>query len=494
MTQLPLLTGFYQSRSVIASAQRCLNLYPEINTPESYMVMPQMTASAIVTLYPTPGTRMLGSLTPAQQGPGRGLYYASNNQLYAVIGNTVYHIDPQWRYTILGYIMRGSTPVSMSDNAVTAVLVDGTSTGYTIDLASNTFGTIEDSTGSFVGADKVDYIDGYFLFNKPGTPQFYASLAQSVTFDNLYFANKNAAPDWLETIVVNQRQIWLIGQQTTELWYDSGASDFPFEINSSYFIQHGCIAKYSVAKQDSNIFWLGNDPQGGRIVLQGVDLQAVRVSTHAIENEIQNYPRVDDAVGFCYQQLGHSFYVLTFPTADKTWVYDIEQSIWHERAVIDGAGQEHRIRANGYAYAYGKHVVIDYATGALYEMSADVYTDLGQPIRRERTFPHLVNELKRIIYRGFRADMETGAPTTSTNYANVSSPVLASAPLLEIGFYEPPAAGNNGVPLAFNGTVNPADNAVEIAFSISNTTPPTTGWTAATVNGDGAWTGTITPT
>ena len=494
MTQLPLLSGFYKSRSVIASAQRCLNLYPEVNASETYMLMPQMTASAIMTLYPTPGTRMLGSLAADQQGPGRCLYWASNSQLYAVVGNTVYHVDQLWRYTILGYIQRGATPVSMKDNAQTIVIVDGTETGYTIDLASNTMSTIVDSTGAFVGADKVDYLDGFFIFNKPNTPQFYTSLAQEVSFDSLYFANKNAAPDWLVTLVVNQRQLWLIGQQTTELWYDSGASDFPFQINSSYFIQHGCAAKYSVAQQDGNIFWLGTDPQGARIVLKGADLSAIKVSTHAIENEFYDYPQVDDAIGFTYQQLGHNFYVLTFPAADKTWVYDIDQDIWHERAVVDAAGQEHRIRANGYAFAYGKHVVIDYATGALYEMSPDVYTDLGQPILRERTFPHLVNELNRIIYRGFRADMETGDRQDVLNYANVSDPVKASAPVLAVGFTTEPANGNNGVPVPYTGTVNLPDEAVELAFSTTNTAPPTTGWTAATVNGDGTWSGSVTPT
>lgn len=493
MTQIPLLSGFYKSRSVIASAQRCLNLYPEVNVSETFRPVPLTATTNVMTLYPTPGTRMLGSLAADQQGPGRGLYLASNSQLYAVVGNTVYHVDQLWRYTILGYIQRGSNPVSMKDNAVTIVLVDGSETGYTIDLASNTMGTIVDSTGSFVGADKVDYLDGFFIFNKPNTPGFYTSLAQSVTFDPLYFANKNGAPDWLETLVVNQRQIWLIGQQTTELWYDSGASDFPFQINSSYFIQHGCAAKYSVSQQDGNIFWLGTDPQGARIVLKGLDLNATRISTYAIENEFYSYPRVDDAIGFTYQQLGHSFYVLTFPAADKTWVYDIDQDIWHERATIDAAGQEHRIRANGYAFAYGKHVVIDYATGALYEMSPDVYTDLGQPIRRERTFPHLVNELKRIIYRGFRADMETGNRQDTQNYANVSDPVKAAAPTLEIGFTTQPGTGHNGQPVTYTGTVNLPANAVEIAFSTSNATPPTTGWTDATLNGDGTWTGNLIP-
>lgn len=495
--QLPLLDGFYKSRSVIASAQRCLNLYPEINVAETIMLMPDMTAAAQVTLYPTPGTRLLGNLAPALQGPGRGLYAASNGSLYAVVGNVVYLITPLWQYVILGYIQPGSNPVSMADNAVTLVLVDGTQSGYIITLATNTFGALLDPTGLFCGADRVEYLDGYFLFNKQNTPQFYSSLAQEVTFDPLYFANKNGASDLLVTLIVNQRNIWLIGTDTTEIWYDSGGADdggeFPFQINPSNFIQHGCHAKYSVAKQDAGIFWLSRDPQGALIIVLGTDYSATPISTAAIQNELATYPRTDDAIGFTYQQLGHTFYVITFPTADKTWAFDVTTALWHERAIADGTGKEHRIRANGFAFAYNTSVTIDFATGALIAMDPNVYTDQGKPIIRERSFPHMVNELKRIVFRKFVADMETGDPITSTAYANVSDPVVAQVQVPTIAFTDPPTSGTFGVALDFTGTVFPAGDAVEIAFGTSATVAPTSGWTPATIMG-GTWSGSATPT
>lgn len=481
--QVPLLTGFYTARSVIASAQRCLNLYPEINSAETYAGLPQLTASAQVTVYPTPGTRTLASLADDQRGPGRGLYAASNGNLYAVVGNCVYYITPQWQYVILGYIQLGENPVSMQDNAVTLVLVDGTSSGYTIDLATNIFTTLIDGTGSFVGADRVDYLDGFLLFNKPNTPQFYSSLDNVVQFDPLYFANKNGAPDTLVTLIVNQRNIWLIGADTTEIWYDAGNADFPFAINPSNFIQHGCAAKYSVAKQDNNIFWLGRDPQGHLTAYVGTDYTAAPITTFAIQNEWSTYPRTDDAVGFCYQQLGHVFYVLTFPTADKTWVFDATSTLWHERAVVDSSGQEHRIRANGFAFAYGKSVVIDYANGALLEMDPNLFTDLGEPIVRERSFPHVVNEMKRLVYRKFIADMETGDPNGNTNYLNVNDPVIISAPSPSIDFINPPTTATNGVVTNFIGNVVPNAEPVELAWS-GTTLAPSSGWIDGVTSGN----------
>jgi hypothetical protein len=485
---------------VIASAQRCLNLYPELNTSETYAGLPQLTAAAQVTCYPTPGTVLLGSLAVATEGlatglgpgAGRGLYMASNGTLYAVVGAGVYMVDPTWRFTLLGVIQPGTKPVDMDDNAVTLVLVDGSSNGYLIDLATNVFSSLIDPTGSFVGSDTVNYIDGFFLFNKPATPQFYSSLAQSVTFDPLYFANKNGAPDNLVAIAVCARSIWLIGVDTTEIWLDAGNADFPFQINPSNFIQHGCAAVYSVAKQDAMVFWLARDPQGQHTVIMTEGYATIPISTNALQNEWSTYPRVDDAIGFCYQQLGHIFYVLTFPAADRTWVYDATTNLWHERGIIDSMGVQHRIRANGFAFAYNKHVVIDFANGSLLAMDPDVYTDIGQPIVRERTFPHLLNELKRLIYRKFVADMETGNTDQVTLYANVSGPVIVESPQLAIAFVDPPSTGTYGVAMTFDGTVFLDGDAVEIAFGTSSTEQPTTGWTAATVTG-GTWSGVVTP-
>jgi hypothetical protein len=110
------------------------------------------------------------------------------------------------------------------------------------------------------------------------------------------------------------------------------------------FIQHGCAAKYSVAQMGDALFWLSQDKQGGNVVLKGQGYQAERISTHAIEVAIASYAVKSDAIGYTYQQEGHQFYVLTFPTADRTWVYDLVTGEWHERVWLDSDGVEHRHR------------------------------------------------------------------------------------------------------------------------------------------------------
>ena len=410
--QLALLSGAYQARSVIASAQRCVNLYPQVNERESFMIMPQLAgAAAMVTHYPTPGLTLKVAATDARW---RGLYQANNGTLYGVCGASVYAISPTWSLTKLGTIGTSSGQVSMADNGIDLVLVDGSTQGWTIQLSNNTFAQLTDPTGSFVGADFVAYVDTFFIFNKPGTQAFYTSLSNSLTFDPLYIANKTGFADNLVALAVVQRQIWLIGEKTTEIWDDSGAASFPFSIVPGAFVQHGCVAPFSVAAQDVNLLWLGQDPQGQAIVFMGGNYTAERVSTHAIEHEIQGYEVISDAIGHIHQMEGHMFYVLTFPSADKTWVFDVSNRLWHERMWMDSNGLEHRHRANCGTAAYGEFVVGDWQNGNLYVYDINNYTDNGAAIRRIRSFPHVVNELKRIMYRQFIADMQCGATTDPT--------------------------------------------------------------------------------
>ena len=400
--RVALKTGAYVSRSVIASCQRSLNLYAEQN-PED--------APVPFTYYPTPGLRALSS--PPAAGRGRGVYRGSDGRLYVVVGQTLYRVASDWSWTSLGSLYDAlTTPVSMSDNQTTLVAVDGTGNGYTVNLNTGVFGTISDP--AFYGSPRVDFVDTFFVFAKPGTGQFYISDSNAVTFDSLYFATKIGASDLLATTAVVHREIWLIGQRTTEIWINSGAPAFPYEIMNGAFIQSGCAAVYSIGQIGDALFWLSEDAQGGRLVLKGQGYQAQRVSTHAIETAIAGYSTVSDAVAYTYQQEGHQFYVLTFPTADKTWCLDITTGQWHERAWLDDEGREHRHRGVSAAYCYGENVVQDWQTGQLYAFDLNVYTDAGAPILRRRGFPHMGNNGGRVYYTQFLADLEVGRDNNST--------------------------------------------------------------------------------
>ena len=415
---VPLLGGSYQARSVIASAQRSLNLYSE--------PMPAAQGEpGRVASYPTPGSTLFAQVGP---GPIRGIRQASNGYVYVVSGSGVYSITG----ILLGSITAGlTTPVSMADNGLDMVIVDGSANGWVVNLAANTMAPLVDPTGSFVGADAVRYLDTFFLFNKTGTPQFYWSGSLATTFDPLDFANKESASDLLVTIAVTRREIYLLGNQTTEVWYDAGATDIgagssQFAAVQGVFIDHGVAAKYSVATHDNGVYWLSRNRQGQGVVLTSAGYRTDRISTYAIEEALRTYTRIDDAIGWCYQISGHTFYVLTFPAADRTWCYDVGTKLWHEWGWIDTNGAEHRHRANCFAAISlpgdNQLLVGDWQTGDIYALSNDVYTDAQGtatgPIKRVRSFPHIEGDNRRLFFREFVANLATG---------NAHTPIVGSS-------------------------------------------------------------------
>jgi hypothetical protein len=415
--RVALTGGAYTAHSVIASAQRSLNLYSE--------PMPQNQGEPMPAAhYPTPGLRLLGAIG---SGPIRGIHQATQGHLFVVSGDSLYLVDPtSWTGSVLGSLTPGlRTPVSMADNGLDLVVVDGSANGWQVTLANTLFAQIDDPNGMFVGATRVDYLDTFFILNKPNTPQFYISGSLAVTFDPLDFANKESYSDLLEVAMVAKRLLYLYGRRTTEIWYDAGATfsltdptaatSFQFApMQSEVFIDHGIVAPFSAAVYDNLVFWLTRDRQGQGIVMMVSGYDTKRVSTYAIEAEIAGYGLIHDAIGFCYQLAGHTFYVLTFPNADRTWCYDITTQLWHEWAWIDANGDEHRHRANCFSPVTNLLVVGDWQNGNLYALDNTVFDDNGSPIKRLRSFPHLLADGKRVFYRQFLADMETGnAPRIS---------------------------------------------------------------------------------
>lgn len=247
-------------------------------------------------------------------------------------------------------------------------------------------------------------------------------------FDALDIATKNGYPDAIVALIVMHREIWIIGRLTTEVWYNSGAADFTFQNLPGTFIEHGCIAKYSICKQDLSVYWLSQDEQGQAIVMKGSEYTARRISTFALENEFASYATIEDAIGFTYQQEGHTFLVMIFPTANKTWVFDESNNLWHQRAWTDNEGNLNRHRMNCICNAYNKNIIGDWQNGNLYQLNLDQITDYvdGEgpntngtyPITRIRSWPALINEGRRVSHQSFIADMEVGMDNNDLDGTN----------------------------------------------------------------------------
>lgn len=398
-----ILGNAYEAQGLLASAQRCANLYAEVNPADSPFP---------TTHYLTPG---LETVATADKSGWRALYVATTGALYGVVADTIYRIKftaGAYVLTSIGTLGTSVGPVSMVDNGIDVVMVDGSSGGRTINLSIDLVTSI--TSPAFYGANRVDLLDGFLLFNRPQTNQFYISAFLNVSFDALDFAAKTGFSDKLVGVAATKRQIFLFGAQTTEVWYNTGDADFTFGRMPGAFIQHGCVSAASLCQFDGSIYWLSKSPQGEYMVLRTEGYDRARMSTFAIEKALKSYPDISDVNCYIYQQDGHAFYVMNFPAADKTWVYDIAANMWHERFFMDDEGNEHRHRSNCHAYFNGETLVGDWENGKLYRMSTDIYTDDGEEIRRIRSFPHMVDDGNRVTYWAFRADIQTGEGLTAS--------------------------------------------------------------------------------
>ena len=390
----PILGSSYVARSVNAADNRMVNLFAEI-VPEG--------GKEPAFLNRAPGLRLLAAVG---SGPIRGLWQFNGNG-YIVSGTELYKINSSWAPTLLGSVS-GTGPVSMSDNGVQLFIACN---GLSYIYNSNTNVLAQISDPDFPGAVTVSYLDGYFVFNEPNSQRVWVtSLLDGLSVDPLDFASAEGSPDGLVSLIVDHREAWLFGTNSVEVWYDAGAADFPLQRIQGAFNEIGCAAAYSVAKLDNGLFWLGSDARGRGIVYRANGYTGQRISTHAVEWQIQQYGDLSDAIGYTYQQDGHAFYVLVFPSANTTWVYDVSTQTWHERAAWTGSTfTRHRGNCQ---MSFGNEIVIgDFQNGNIYAFDLDVYADNGgvqRWLRSWRALPTGQNNLKRTAHHTLQLDCESG--------------------------------------------------------------------------------------
>lgn len=270
----------------------------------------------------------------------------------------------------------------------------------TVTLAA--FGQITDP--GFMGADRVAFIDGWLIFNKPGTQTFYTTspVPYTLLFDPTFFALKDSSSDNLISLQEINRELWLIGERVSEIWFNGGGAQFAFQRIPGAAPPVGCAAIQTLTQMGDSLVWLAKNAQGENIVVQSQQYSWKRISDHGVEHAISSYPLTSDAFGLSYEEEGHLFYLLTFPTADKTWCFDASTGKWHERlSYTPDTGQFHRHRANCLINFQNLRLIGDYQEGKLRQMSRQFFDDDGDPlIAIRRTAPIWSRENRQRILMG----------------------------------------------------------------------------------------------
>jgi hypothetical protein len=326
----------------------------------------------------------------------------ATTQVSTTLGsNSVSFVDtPNYQFIVgavvsdsAGYLPAGTTITYVDYNLFTLTLSAGATATTSSDTLTAHLAEFQQITDpAFLPASRVAFIEGWLIFSEPNTRTFFtnAPVPYTVTFAGSFYALKDSSSDNLVTLIENQRELWLIGERTSEVWYDAGNANFAFSRLPGVGPQVGCSARDSIARLANTVLWLSKNEQGENIVVSIEGYQVTRVSTHAIEKAISGYAVVSDAIGYGYQEQGHPFYVLTFPSADATWVFDLASKLWHVWATWEPTSATYfRHRSNCYMNFCDLRVAGDYQNGTLYNMTRKVFTDNGALIRRERRTPHV---------------------------------------------------------------------------------------------------------
>ena len=317
-----------------------------------------------------------------------------------------------------------STTSSGTGTGLTLNLTFGTGTGSTGNYVINNSQTISSETmyalnfsilpssdGAFSGGTIVDIVDNYFVYNKPNTQQWAASNVLSPITYGLSFASKFTGPDNLISMVCDHGQVYLLGEKTSEVWADVGTFPFPFQRIPGSSSEHGISAPFSVARIGNSFAYLAKNNRGQAEIVMMNGYFPTRISTHAVENTLINQ-NITDAVAYTYQLEGHEVYVISFPSLDLTWAYDLATSMWHKWLWTDTNNVYHRHRSNCSAFFQNVILVGDWENGQIYQLDPSNYTDNGNLIRRLRRAPHLVSDLQRQYFDEFQIQFQPGVGIT----------------------------------------------------------------------------------
>lgn len=410
------LPGFvgpsYVSQAATFDQEELINWYVEVAEIEG--------ATSRKALYPTPGVIEIASVPG---GSGRG-HLAVGSLEFAVIGDQFIQIDIAGNITVRGTVVNDGLPATLCENGNPAfeVFITSGRNGYIYNYATTVFTQVAALNGK---ATKGGFLEGYFIALDPFTASLYASeLYDGLTWNTgTSFAQRSLAADPWISFVISNRYIYLLGTETSEPWFNNGGSPFPFAPDPSGFFEFGCSGTFSSAVVDSAPVWLGRSKDGSGMVMRANGFNPEVISTYPIQRLINDLGlsggfAVGGIIASTYNDLGHTFYILSFPGSNLTLAWDSSNPNvaegWAKRGTwISEENHFGPWRPCYHVQVFRQHRWLDISTGSIYQMDSTFGSDVeGREIRRLRRAPALVKELKRIFYPAFELDLEPGLGNT----------------------------------------------------------------------------------
>lgn len=386
----------YQAQSLNANAQRCVNLYLEHDESGSGKSEWQM--------YNTPGLALFAFTVGRNRSNG---IYQGNGRCFFVADAELYELLADGTVNDIAAVGNDGTPVQMA-NSETQLLILSAGKMYGFTLSTSTF---LGQVGALLGSiSQIAYSDGFFFALVANSQTVFQSNPLDVqTWPGNQFTIVSVFPDNIISMNVSQRELWFRGATKSVSYANTGAVPFAFTPNLSGYMEEGTAAQWAEVRLDNTLFWLSQNERGSLVAYRLNGYNPLRVSKYAIENQWQGYSVTSDALGWSYEDRGHKFWVIYFPTQNATWVYDVASGEWHERTWLNPAtGQPEGHLAISHTFAFGRHLVGDRRNGNIYQMNIGFVDDDGYPIQRLRRAPHISTEQYRIRHHQLQIDVEAG--------------------------------------------------------------------------------------
>jgi len=393
----------YTSQSLNVDAEALINWYLEASESEG--------AKTPMAFYPCPGFEAFASTA---QPSGRGAIEV-NGRAFCVSGTGFYELQSDETTVLRGTVQQDTNPATLATNGLAGHQVLITSGGlvYCFDLDSHAFAQVNDSAGDPLTGTVCGYVDGFFLvLDVPTSTLKWSDLLDGTSWNASDVTQRNTSGDRWRGMLIKDGEIWLFGQQTSDVYVNTGDADQPFQPIQGAFFSTGIGATFACDICDNTPVWFGQSARGNGVVYRatGTGGSPQRISDHGVEFAIQGYETTSDAQAVTYQDQGHEFFILSFPTEGRTWVWDAATASWHERG--DWSSSLMRFtayRVASHIFAFGKHLVQDRQSGVIYDMDIAHTTGMdGAVIRRVRRTPYAVNELKSIRFPKLQIDLEVG--------------------------------------------------------------------------------------
>src|SRR6185503_818356 len=386
----------YTAKSSVVADEECINFFAEtIESPG---------AQTKWSYFGTPGLKVF---TTFDDGPVRGEYW-TGTQYFVVAADTLYEVAADGTKTARGTIENDGFSVSIAVSNIQMMIV-GAGHAYCYTFADS---TLVEVTSQLAGTPiQCDYSDGYFIVIFLNSNKFQMSdILDGTTWPGIQVNAVSVFPENIVSIIVSHRELWVFGSQHAQPYQDTGTDEI-FDVIPGALIDTGIAATFGRNLVDNTIFWISEDQRGARQAWRANGYTPLRISTHAVETALSSYSadQIAGLVSYSYQDGGHLFWVLYTPGTDCTWVFDVAENLWHKRAEwLPASGTYGPHRSWNHVYAFGKHLVGDWKTGNLNEMSLNFWDENGALIRRLRRSPTLVNEMEWIYHSDLTVDFATG--------------------------------------------------------------------------------------